>query len=175
MSLPPVNGPLPRAIITTLGTNHGAILARLRTEGDTLQIFLSFVDGRSFDTQFLWTTFTPNGEDIDVEHQAVRVPASQHEPFVLPGNPVRYTPEDEDPPAPPYAPSPHDTAAAQAEEQRDLAAEPEEIEIITSTSVAAAATPAEPPAVEEPGHRLATTVEDDNSSKQYWQAVDEID
>ena len=125
--------------------------------------------------QFLWTTFTPNGEDIDVEHQAVRVPGSQHKPFAIPGNPVRYTPEDEDPPAPPYAPSSHDTTAAQAEEQRDLAAEPEEIEIITSTSVAAAATPAEPPAVEGPGRSTAIAVEDDNSSEQYWRAVDNID
>jgi hypothetical protein len=122
--------------------------------------------------QFLWTTFTPNGEDIDVKHQAVRVPESQYEPFVLPrGNPTRYTLEDEDPPAPPYVPSPNHTSAAQTEEQGNLAAEPEEIKIITS--IPPAATPAEPLVVEGPGHITAT--EDDNSSEQYWWAVNNVD
>jgi hypothetical protein len=32
----PINGPLPRAIITTLGTKHGTILARLYTDRDTV-------------------------------------------------------------------------------------------------------------------------------------------
>jgi hypothetical protein len=66
---------------------------------------------------------------------------------------------------------PNHTSAAQTEEQGNLAAEPEEIEIITS--IPPAATPAEPLAVEGPGHVAAT--EDNNNSEQYWQAVDNID
>jgi hypothetical protein len=62
---------------------------------------------------------------------------------------------------------PTHTLPAQIEEQGNLPAEPEEIEIITSsTTDTATATPAEPPAVEGPGCSMATA-EDNNSSEQY--------
>jgi hypothetical protein len=66
-----LHGAVPTTIITTLAMEHGTVIARLKTNGDTLQVFLTFVNGRTFDTQFLWTTFTPNNTDIDIGHQAV--------------------------------------------------------------------------------------------------------
>jgi hypothetical protein len=78
-----IHGSLPRTIISTLAMEHSAAIAHLRTDGDMLQVFLTFVDGRTFDTQFLWTTFTPNDTDININHQAVRVPGNQHEPFTI--------------------------------------------------------------------------------------------
>jgi hypothetical protein len=63
-----IHGAIPTTIITTLAMAHGAVVAHLRTEGDTLQVFLTFVDGCTLDTQFLWTTFTPNDVDINIDH-----------------------------------------------------------------------------------------------------------
>jgi hypothetical protein len=71
-----IHGNIPTTVITTLAMAHGAVITHLRTEGDTLQVFLTFVNGRTLDTQFLWTTFTPNDTDINVDHQAVRVPGN---------------------------------------------------------------------------------------------------
>jgi hypothetical protein len=69
-----IHGNIPTTVITTLAMAHGAVIACLRTEGDTLQVFLTFVDGHTLDTQFLWTIFTPNDTDINIDHQAVCVP-----------------------------------------------------------------------------------------------------
>jgi hypothetical protein len=71
-----IHGAIPTTIITTLAMAYGTVVAHLRTEGDTLQVFLTFVDGRTLDTQFLWTTFTPNNTDINVDHRAVCVPGN---------------------------------------------------------------------------------------------------
>jgi hypothetical protein len=135
---------------------HGTVIARLRTSGDTLQVFLTFVDGCMFDTQFLWTTFTPNDTDINIDHRAVCVPRNQHKPFtVRTGHTAtQHTPEDEDPPAPSYAPT---------SIQTDPPAEPEEIHIIATT-------PAQPPAVEE-----LDNIEEDTGSEQYWDGIDRHD
>jgi hypothetical protein len=40
-----IHGTIPTTIITTLVMAHGTVIACLRTEGDTLQVFLTFVDG----------------------------------------------------------------------------------------------------------------------------------
>jgi hypothetical protein len=143
-----IHGAIPTTIITTLAMAHGAVIAHLRTKGDTLQVFLTFVDGRTLDTQFLWTTFTPNDTDINVNHRAVRVPGDQHEPFTVRTGrtATQHTPEDEDPPAPPYTPAPIQTNPPE---------EPEAIHVVTTT-------PAQPPGVEEPH-----SVEEDTGSKQY--------
>jgi hypothetical protein len=148
-----IHGSIPTTIITTLAMAHGAVIARLRTEGDTLQVFLTFVDGRTLDTQFLWTTFTPNDVDINVDHRAVRVPGNQHEPFTTRHNTTQHAPEDEDPPAPAYTPAPVQTVPGGPPE------EPEEIHVIATT-------PAQPPAVEEPDG-----VEEDAGSEQYWDRI----
>jgi hypothetical protein len=149
-----IHGSIPTTIITTLAMAYGAVIARLRTEGDTLQVFLTFINGRTFDTQFLWTTFTPNETNININHQAVCVPGDQHEPFtVRTGHAAtQYTPENEDPPAPPDAPA-----------QTNPPAEPEAIHVITMT-------PAQPPAVEEPG-----STKEDASSEQHWDGIDWAD
>jgi hypothetical protein len=135
---------------------HGTVIARLRAEGDTLQVFLTFVDGRTFDTQFLWTTFTPNDTNININHRAVQVPGNQHEPFtVRTGHTAtQYTPEDEDPPAPPYAPTPI---------PNNPPTEPKAIHVVTTT-------PVQPPAVEEPN-----SIEEDTGSEQYWDGIDRAD
>jgi hypothetical protein len=151
-----IHGAIPTTIITTLAMAHGAVVARLRTEGDTLQVFLTFVDGRTFDTQFLWTTFTPNDVNINIDHRAVRVPGDQHEPFTT-RHTTQHAPEDEDPPAPAYIPAPIQTVPGGPPE------EPEEIHIVGTT-------PAQPPAVEEPG-----SVEEDAGSEQYWDGIDRHD
>jgi hypothetical protein len=154
-----IHGAIPTTIITTLAMAHGVVVTRLRTEGDTLQVFLTFVDGRTLDTQFLWTTFTPNDNDINIDHQAVCVPRDQHEPFtVRTGHTAtQHAPEDEGPPAPPYTPAPIQTVPGGPPE------EPEEIHIIATA-------PAQPPAVEEPG-----SVEEDAGSEQYWDGIDWAD
>jgi hypothetical protein len=151
-----LHGAVPTTIITTLAMEHGTVITRLKTNRDTLQVFLTFVDGRTFDTQFLWTTFTPNNTDIDIGHQAVRVPGNQHEAFAPRTRHTanQHTLEDEDPPAPPYAPAPIPTEPPAA---------PEEIHIIATT-------PAQPPAVEEPDG-----IEEDTGSKQYWDGIDRAD
>jgi hypothetical protein len=151
-----IHGAVLTTIITTLTMAHGAVVARLRTEGDTLQVFLTFVDGQTLDTQFLWTTFTPNDTDINVDHRAVCVPGNQHEPFTVrtEHTTTQHAPEDEDPPAPPYAPAPVQTVPG---------GPPEEIHVITTT-------PAQPPGVEEPH-----SIEEDTGSEQYWDGIDQAD
>ena len=151
-----IHGSIPTTIITTLAIAHGVVIARLRTEGDTLQVFLTFVDGRTLNTQFLWTTFTPNDTDINVDHRAVRVPRNQHEPFTT-RHTTQPAPEDEDPPAPTYTPAPIQTVPGGPSE------EPEEIHIATTT-------PTQPPAVEGPG-----SVEEDTGSEQYWDRINRAD
>ena len=106
MSLPTIHPGGPRTLICTLDTDDGAVLVRIRTEGNSLRLLATFIDGNTSDTQFLWTTFIPNNGDIDIQHQCVRVPGHQDDPFTISTEPpVRYSPEDNDPPAPPYAPS----------------------------------------------------------------------
>jgi hypothetical protein len=143
-------------IITTLTMAHSAVVAHLRTEGDTLQVFLTFVDGCTLDMQFLWTTFTPNDTDINIDHQAVCIPGNQHEPFTVrtERTATQHAPEDEDPPAPPYTPPPVHTNP------------PEESETIHIATTA----PVQPPAMEEPH-----SVKEDTGSEQYWDSIDRND
>ena len=49
---------LPRGVILNLGSDEGAILVRLNsTDGNALQVFVTFVNRLSLNTQFVWTTF----------------------------------------------------------------------------------------------------------------------
>ena len=71
MSLPTVHPGGPQTLICTLDTDNGAILIRVRTEGNSLRLLATFIDSNTSNTQFLWTTFTPNDGNIDIQHQCV--------------------------------------------------------------------------------------------------------
>ena len=161
---------LPRAVILTLGTTDGAILIRLHTTDNNLHVFATFVNREHFDTQFLWTNVRPNHitGDFDISHQTVTVAADAQQPFShirqntrhfrvdpTPDSSERGEDETENPPAPPYEPSPshspenHTPAAQEADN--------------TGNSE-------ETPAMERNPQE-----EDDNNSKQYWRAIDNLD
>jgi hypothetical protein len=125
MSIPtafPTHSPnLPRTVILTLRTTDGVILVRLHTTGNNLHTFTSFINREVFDTQFLWINIQPNRDtgDFDLDHQTVTIPADSNKAFSniqqstshFPRHPTNDTREHEDnetenPPAPPYEPSP---------------------------------------------------------------------
>ena len=116
---------LPCGVILNLGSDEGAILIRLNsTDGNALQVFITFVNRLSLDTKFVWTTFRPNSDtqDIDITHIARRVDGHDQTPFEGRGDepPTRYHPaeiiipaaEDEDP-VPTYTPQSTPVAAAE--------------------------------------------------------------
>ena len=158
MSLPTVHPGGPRTLICTLDTDDGAVLVRVRTEGNSLRLLATFIDGNTSDTQFLWTTFIPNDGNIDVQHQCVRVPGHQDDPFTISTEPpVRYSPEDNDPPAPPYAPS------QSSEGQPSAGRTPFE---------EAAESPGTSQTMEESETRPTA---EDSGSDRYWRAVEQLD
>ena len=156
---------LPRAVILTLGTTDGTILIRLHTTNNNLHVFATFISCNHFDTQFLWTNIRPNPVtgDFDISHQTVTVAADAELPFSHIRHHRRHfrvdpTPdpsesgnnEAEDPPAPPYEPTP-----AHSPNQQQGTPNNEE----------------ETPRVEEETREP----QDDSSSERYWRAVDTLD
>ena len=117
---------LPQGVILNLGSNKGAILVRLNsTDRNALQVFVTFVNRLSLDTQFVWTTFRPNSDtyDIDITHIAHCINGHDQTPFGGCGDklPTRYHPaeiiipaaEDEDP-VPTYTPRREEETSATA-------------------------------------------------------------
>jgi hypothetical protein len=168
---------LPRAVILTLGTTDGVILVRLHTTNNNLHIFTSFINREAFDTQFLWTNIWPNQDtgDFNLDHQTVTILADSNEAFSniqqstshFPGHPTNDTrehgnSETENPPAPPYEPSPAhspdyytptvqpatESVIPRMDEDRENAHENEEV---------------------------PRTTDDDSSSKRYWHTIDQLD
>ena len=124
-AFPTSSSNLPRSVIITLGTADGAVIIRLHTTGNDLHYFTTFFNRETFDTQFLWGNITtPRDDDRDfiIEHQAVTVPPNvqtsfgnlRHTRAVIPtrrstaevDEDENESAEEEDPPAPPYEPSP---------------------------------------------------------------------
>jgi hypothetical protein len=122
-AFPTASSNLPCSVIITLGTVDGAVIIRLHTTGNDLHYFTTFVNQETFDTQFLWGNITtPRDDDRDfiIEHQAVTIPNNiqttfrnlRHTRAVIPTcRSMAKVDKDkeeseEDPPAPPYEPSP---------------------------------------------------------------------
>ena len=180
MSFPNQRTHLPRAIILTLGTTDGAILIQLHTTDNNLHVFTTFVNREMFDTQFLWTNIRPDSVtgNFDIDHQTVTVAADSREAFHgleqthfvqrdTRTNPAEQTDteETEDTPAPPYEPSLthsyHDPDIQIAKPQpadNSRPGSPDGNRQNTGENE-------EPPLGEE----------EDNSSKRYWRAIDDLD
>ena len=182
MSFPNQRAHLPRAIILTLGTTDGAILVRLHTTDNNLHVFTTFVNREMFNTQFLWTNIRPDSVtgNFDIDHQTVTVATDSREAFRglqqththfverdTRANPAEQTDieEMEDPPAPPYEPSP-----THSYHDPDIQ--------ITEPQPAGNSRPGSPD-----GNRKNTGEneepplgqEEDNSSERYWRAINGLD
>ena len=164
-----LNSSLPHAVILTLGTTNGAILIRLHTTDNNLHIFTTFVSRDVFDTRFLWTNIRLDVNNFDINHQTVTVAADSREAFAGLQSDIYFsrrgpTAEEEDPPAPPYQPTPahspehHTTANQQAGPTDD------------SRTTVPLDNHQDNDQAEEP--EVKREVDDE---EQYWRAVDQLD
>jgi hypothetical protein len=167
---------LPHAVILTLGTTDGVILVHLHTTNNNLHIFTSFINREIFDTQFLWTNIRPNRDtgNFDLDHQTVTIPADSNEAFSniqqSTSHFLRHPTDDtrergssktEDPPAPPYEPSP-----AHSPDYYTPAIQPATESII--------------PRMDEDRKDARENKEvpratDDDNSERYWRTIDNLD
>jgi hypothetical protein len=168
---------LPRAVILTLGTTNGVILVHLHTTDDNLHLFATFINRDVFNTQFLWTNIRPNQDtgDFDLDHQTVTIPADSNKAFSniqqstshFQGHPMNDTrergdSETENPPAPPYEPSP-----AHSPNYYTPVTQPATEPIIPRMD--------EDREDARKNEEVSRTADDDNNSERYWRTIDQLD
>ena len=179
MAFPTHSTNLPRAVILTLGTTDGVILVRLHTTDNNLHIFASFINREVFDTQFLWTNIRPNRDtgDFDLNHQTVTIPADSNEAFFNIQQSISHFPrhpmddarehgnnEMENPPAPPYEPSPghspdYYTPTVQPATEPVIPTMDEDCKDACNNKEA----------------EVPRADNDDNNSERYWRTIDGLD
>jgi len=159
----------PTSTVFTLGTADGIILIRMHTVDNDLYLFGTFVQRGNFDIGLHWTTWRPrpDGEAIDIDHEAIVVPVDNEEPILR--LPVQYQQFQHPPMFHPHSPTHHTVHTSSS---REDSSPPEELPSVEESPLEAN-NPTPPIIIPNP--TLFVTNPDPNTSSEeeerYWTAT----